>query len=95
MDAKRKELACITLRFFSEFCPWEWDLNDGKWDLEKNGLGNRIGTHPPPPPPFRTLLHKRLVQIYTYVYIWTHVPTESSCFFSYHISQCCPLTQKT
>ena len=36
---------------FSELYWWEWDLDTGKWDLErKNGLGNGIGT---PPPPFQ------------------------------------------
>ena len=29
---------------------WEWNLRIAKWDLEKNVLGNGIGT---PPPPFQ------------------------------------------
>ena len=35
---------------FSEFCWWEWDLNTGKWDLEKK-MGWEMGLVPPPPPP--------------------------------------------
>ena len=31
---------------------WEWDLRIAKWDLEKNELGNGIGTRPPSGPSY-------------------------------------------
>ena len=58
VDAKRKELVCITLGFFLNSASGNgiWTLGSGIW--KKNGLGNGTGT-----PPFRTLLFVILGQV--------------------------------
>ena len=39
MDAKRKELVCITLGFSLNSSSGIWDLNTGRWDLKKKWAG--------------------------------------------------------
>ena len=48
MDAKRKEMVCITLGFSLNSASGMWDLNTGKWDLEKKWAG-KWDWYPPPP----------------------------------------------